>query len=126
MNPSSENLDKYKQQRAKTRRIIKEAKRSSWRTFTLKINSNTNTVDMLLNKTQTNTNPPKIWDFMKKITKKNINDPINHLSQKNTKATNEKHIANLIVENFAQGLVWFLCLMAYQLFLGYLMPKPFS
>ena len=24
------------------------------------------------------------------------------------------------------GLVWFLCLMAYQLFLGYLMPKPFS
>ena len=21
---------------------------------------------------------------------------------------------------------WFLCLMAYQLFLGYLMPKPFS
>ena len=24
------------------------------------------------------------------------------------------------------GFVWFLCLMAYQLFLGYLMPKPFS
>ena len=24
------------------------------------------------------------------------------------------------------GLVWFLCLMAYQLFVGYLMPKPFS
>ena len=24
------------------------------------------------------------------------------------------------------GLVWFLWLMAYQLFLGYLMPKPFS
>ena len=24
------------------------------------------------------------------------------------------------------GLVWSLCLMAYQLFLGYLMPKPFS
>ena len=23
-------------------------------------------------------------------------------------------------------MVWFLCLMAYQLFLGYLMPKPFS
>ena len=23
-------------------------------------------------------------------------------------------------------LVWFLCLMAYQLFIGYLMPKPFS
>ena len=23
-------------------------------------------------------------------------------------------------------LVWFLCLMSYQLFLGYLMPKPVS
>ena len=30
---------------------------------------------------------------------------------------------------FAGGnteVVWFLCLIAYQLFLGYLMPKPFS
>ena len=25
-----------------------------------------------------------------------------------------------------KGWVWFLFLMAYQLFLGYLMPKPFS
>ena len=41
-------------------------------------------------------------DFIKKITNKNINNPINHLSQGNTKATNEKNIANLIAENFAQ------------------------
>ena len=86
--PSSENLNKYKQQRAKTRRIIKEAKRSSWRTFISKINSNTNA--------------KKIWDFIKKIANKNTNKPINHLSQGNTKATNEKYIANLIAENFAQ------------------------
>ena len=26
----------------------------------------------------------------------------------------------------SDGFVWFLFLMAYQLFLGYLMPKPFS
>ena len=38
----------------------------------------------------------------KKITNKNVNNPINHLSQGNLKATNEKHIANLIAENFAQ------------------------
>ena len=87
-NSSSENLNKYKQQRAKTRRIIKGAKRSSWRTFISKINSNTN--------------PKKIWDFIKKIANKNTNKPINHLSQGNTKAKNEKHIANLIAENFAQ------------------------
>ena len=47
-------------------------------------------------------NPKTIWDFIKKITNKIINKPINHLSQGNTKATNEKHIANLIAENFAQ------------------------
>ena len=35
---------------------------------------------------------------------------------------------NPIIRWFGKGfgLVWFLCLMAYQLFLGYLMPKPFS
>ena len=87
-NPSSENLNKYKQQRAKTRCIIKESKRSSWRTFISKINSNAN--------------PKNVWDFIKKITNKNINNPINHLSQGNTKTANEKHIAILIAENFAQ------------------------
>ena len=43
-----------------------------------------------------------MYDFKKKVTNKNINNPINHLSQGNTKDTNEKHIANLIAENFAQ------------------------
>ena len=81
-------IRKSEQKRVKTQCIIKEAKRSSWRTFISKINSNTN--------------PKKILDFLKKITNKNINKPINQLSQRNTKATNEKHIANLIAENFAQ------------------------
>ena len=29
-------------------------------------------------------------------------------------------------EHRAFIFIWFLCLMVYQLFLGYLMPKPFS
>ena len=66
INPSSENIDKYRQQRAKTRCTIKEAKRSSWRSFTAKINSNTN--------------PKTIWNFVKKISNKTIHIPINHLS----------------------------------------------
>ena len=33
---------------------------------------------------------------------------------------------NQLIINYSIGLGWFLCLMAYQLFLGYLMPKPFS
>ena len=83
-NPSSENLDKYRQQRAKTRRTIKEAKRSSWRNFTAKINSNTN--------------PKTIWNFVKKISNKTVHTPINHLSQGSTKALSEKQIANLMAE----------------------------
>ena len=31
-----------------------------------------------------------------------------------------------IQNNVIFWLVWFLCLMAYQLFLGHLMPKSFS
>ena len=40
---------------------------------------------------------------MKKISNKNFNTPINHLSQRNTNATSEKHIANLIAENVSQA-----------------------
>ena len=71
-NPSSENLDKYRQQRAKTRCTIKEAKRSSWRNFITKINSNAN--------------PKTLWNFIKKISNKTIHTSINHLSLGNTKA----------------------------------------
>ena len=90
-NPSSENINKYKQQRAKTRHIIKEAKRSSWKTFISKINSNTN--------------PKKIWDFIKKIANKNTKKPINHLSQGNTKAHNQpdcrKFCSSFIYKNYS-------------------------
>ena len=34
-------------------------------------------------------------------------------------------LLNIINITFS-GLVWFLCLMAYQLYLGYLMPKSFT
>ena len=75
-------------QRAKTQCTIKESKRSSLKVFTSKINSNINL--------------KIIWNFIKKIWNKNINTPINHLSQGNTNTTSEKHIVNLIAENFAQ------------------------
>ena len=41
---------------------------------------------------------------------------------------NFAHSYRLVYINVKLSLmmVWFLCLMAYQLFLGYLMPKPFS
>ena len=66
--PSSENLNKYEQQRATTQYTIEEAKRSSWRTFTSKINSYTN--------------PRIICDFMKKITNKKKQPCKSSLSRK--------------------------------------------
>ena len=35
-------------------------------------------------------------------------------------------IISIFLKHPAYIKVWFLCLMAYQLFLGYLMSKPFS
>ena len=42
------------------------------------------------------------------------------------KTDSEKKLNHFLTLLQILGLVWFLCLMAYQLFLGYLMPKPFS
>ena len=39
---------------------------------------------------------------------------------------NHLEVAGSIPTTGKTNKVWFLCLMAYQLFLGYLMPKPFS
>ena len=39
---------------------------------------------------------------MKRVTSQNINEPVNHLSQGSRRAISEKHITNLIAENFAQ------------------------
>ena len=41
----------------------------------------------------------------------------------------QKQLFNILLQKAGEcidWLIWFLCLMAYQLFLGYLMPKPFS
>ena len=45
--------------------------------------------------------PMIIWDFIKKLTDKNIDDPVNHLSQGN-KCLKWKTYNNLITENFVQ------------------------
>ena len=37
-----------------------------------------------------------------------------------------KSSQSIYVRMLRFGLVWFLCLIAYQLFVGYLMPKPLS
>ena len=40
-----------------------------------------------------------IWNFIKKISNKNINTLINHLYQENTNDTSDKYIVNLATFN---------------------------
>ena len=57
INPTRENLNTYKNSRAKARKIIKDYKRSTWRNYVAKINSNTK--------------PKKVWQMIRKITGQN-------------------------------------------------------
>ena len=88
-NPTTVNLTNYKNYRAKARRKIKEAKRTSWKNFVTKLN--------------TNTKIKTVWNMIRKITGKYNNTPIKHLTKNNIKVTSKKDIANLLAETFAQN-----------------------
>ena len=89
INPTRENLNAYKNSRAKALKIVKNSKRSPWRNHVANINSNTK--------------PKKVWQMILKITGPNSNTPIKHLTQNNLKITDEKDIANHLAETFSQN-----------------------
>ena len=63
--PTKENLIHAKQMRAKARKTIKTAKRTSWQQYVSKLNSRTPA--------------KKIWDMIRKITGKNKNNKHVHI-----------------------------------------------
>ena len=82
-NPTQENLTNFRRQRALTRQIIRENKRTSWKNYVSKINSNTPI--------------KKIFQMIKKIKGKNTQNRIQHLDRGNGEyAEEEKEIANLL------------------------------
>ena len=87
-NPTSENLDFFKNNRAKARRIMKESKRTTWRNYVSKININTKT--------------KKVWNMMRKIEGKCSSTPIPHISMDNKISTNQKDISNSLADNFSK------------------------
>ena len=89
INPTRENLNTYKNSRAKARKIIKDSKRSTWRNYVAKINSNTK--------------PKKVWQMIRKITGQNNNTPTKHRTHNNLKIPDEKDIENHLAENFSQN-----------------------
>ena len=87
--PSAENLTNFKIHRAKTRRVIKSSKKTSWRNY--------------VNKLKSSSKSKKVWDMIRKISGKNASSPIKHLSKNHIKATNKKDIADLLAKTFSKN-----------------------
>ena len=90
LQPSAENLNNFKIHRAKTRRVIKISKKTSWRNY--------------VNKLKSSSKSKKVWDMIRKISGgKNTSSPIKHLSKNHMKATNKKDIADLLANTFSKN-----------------------
>ena len=87
-NPTKENLEFFKNCRARAQRTIKEAKQETWKNFTSKINTNT--------KTKT------VWDMIKKISG-GTPPPETPCEKRSNKSNKQKDIANLLAETFSQN-----------------------
>ena len=87
LQPTSQNLDKFKIFRARARRTIREAKRSSWQTYVSKLNCRT---------------PTKMaWDMVRKISGKSSSTTIKHLNKNNNLITDLTQITNTLAETFS-------------------------
>ena len=98
--PTKENLIHAKQMRAKARKTIKTAKRTSWQQYVSKLNSRTPA--------------KKIWDMIRKITGKNKNNKHVHIKSNGNICSTTKDISNALGENFRKTL------------LVQIIPKPFK
>ena len=87
LHPTADNLNNFKVHRAKTRRVIKTSKKTSWQNYVNRLNSSSKS--------------NKVWDMIRKISGKNKSSPINHLSKNHVKATNKKDIADLLAKTFS-------------------------
>ena len=85
--PLTCNLNSFKQLKAKARKTIKQAKRTSWQNFVNQLNSS--------NKTNT------VWKMVCKIAAKNQPTPLKHLIKNCIQITDIKNIADTLAETFS-------------------------
>jgi hypothetical protein len=79
---SSKNLCIRQIMSAKARRVIKQAKRDSWRTYISKLTSNTSA--------------KRVWDMVKRICGKSQPSAIHHLMVDNNRMEHPQNIANTL------------------------------
>ena len=85
--PHQQNVDLFRISRARTRRVIRKAKRESWQNFISTLNPNTPS--------------RRIWNAINKIQGKNIKQPLKHLQISNNIITDQSEIANTIAQTIA-------------------------
>ena len=84
-NPTSGNINEYKNCRANARKVIKESKKKSWHEYVSKLNV----------KNQVK----KVWEMIRKISGKQSNTTIHHLENNDgTKITERVDIANRLAQ----------------------------
>jgi len=82
-------LEKYRIEKAKTRKVIKENKRMSWKQYVSKLNPRTSS--------------KKVWNMIRKISRKTTRIPSSHLAKGNQLITDPQEIANTLAETFAHN-----------------------
>ena len=91
--PTHENLNNYRNSRAKARRTIKSAKRKSWRTYVSNLNYKTPT--------------KKVWDMVRKISGKSKSASYHHLNYNfnnaNETASTKQDIADTLASQFCSN-----------------------
>ena len=87
--PTTSNLISFKFHRTNARKIIKEAKKKSWKNYVSKLNTTSNT--------------KTVWLMIRKIAGKKQSTPLKHLSVTNHKITGKKAIEDLLAETFSKN-----------------------
>lgn len=86
-NPTS--INNYRIEKAKTRKIIKDCKRTSWKEYVSKISPRTSC--------------KKVWNMIRKISGKSIHPPSSHLIKGNQTITEPQEIADILADTFSHN-----------------------
>ena len=87
--PTDGNLNACRIARAKARRDIRHSKKTSWRNYVSKMNSQTSV--------------KSVWNRIRKIKGKDTSNTVHHLSVNDRDVTSHRDIANALADNFSHN-----------------------
>ena len=87
--PTEGNLNAYRIARAKARRDIRHSKKTSWRNYVSKMNSQTSV--------------KSVWNRIRKIKGNDTSNTVHHLSVNDRDVTSHRDIANALADNFSHN-----------------------